>query len=135
MRSKQLQRFNCGNDPELLVSARSHKAAKRTESVQIAGQITEKEQQKKKSLMETNTSNQRDTETDEVHSALYLTVDVGARIQQHLDHGLVPTHAGIHERGHPLWREQAEEELQAAVSLVSLVYKRGSRVLKRTLIT
>lgn len=37
-----------GNDPELLISPRSHKAAKRTESVQTAGQITEKEQQKKK---------------------------------------------------------------------------------------
>lgn len=48
MRSKQLQRFNCGNDPELLIRPRSHKAAKRTESVQTAGQITEKEQQKKK---------------------------------------------------------------------------------------
>lgn len=121
MRSKQLQRFNCGNDPELLIRPRSHKAAKRTESVQTAGQITEKEQQKKKkSLMETNTSNQCDTETDEVHSALYLTVDVGACVQQHLDHGLVPAHARIHERGHPLRREQAEEELQAAVSCFHL---------------
>lgn len=73
--------------------------------------------------METNTSNQCDTETDDVHSALYLTVDVGACVQQHLDHGLIPTHAGIHERGHPLQREQAEEELQAALLLVSLVYK------------
>lgn len=85
--------------------------------------------------METNTSNQCDTETDEVHSALYLTVDVGACVQQHLDHGLVPAHARIHERGHPLRREQAEEELQAAVSLLSRVYKHGSRVLKETLIT
>lgn len=66
--------------------------------------------------METNTSNQCDTETDEVHPAPYLTVDVGACVQQHLDHGLVPAHAGIHERGHPLRREQAEEELQAAGS-------------------
>lgn len=48
MCSKQLQSFNSGNDPELLISPRSHKAAKRTESVQTEGQITEKEQQKKK---------------------------------------------------------------------------------------
>lgn len=71
--------------------------------------------------METNTPNQCDTETDDVHSVLYLTVDVGASVQQHLDHGLVPAHAGIHERGHPLRKEQAEEELQAAVSLVYLL--------------
>lgn len=32
-----------------------------------------------------------------------LAVDVGSGIQQHLDHGLVPTHTGVHERGHPLW--------------------------------
>lgn len=73
--------------------------------------------------METNTWNQCDTETDGVRSALYLTVDVGASVQQHLDHGLVPTHAGVHERGHPLWEKQVEEESQAGVSLVSLVYK------------
>lgn len=42
MRSKQLQSFNCGNDPEPLISPRSHKAAKRTESVQTESQITEK---------------------------------------------------------------------------------------------
>lgn len=49
-------------------------------------------------------------ETDGVQSALYLTVDVGAGVQKHLDHGLVPAHAGVHERGHSLWGEQAEEE-------------------------
>lgn len=67
--------------------------------------------------METNTWNQCDTETDGVRSALYLTVDVGASVQQHLDHGLVPAHAGVHERGHPLWEKQVEEQLQAGVSL------------------
>ena len=53
----------------------------------------------------------RRCETDAVHSALYLTADVGAGVQEHLDHGLVPAHAGIHERGHSLWKEQAEQEL------------------------
>lgn len=48
--------------------------------------------------------------TDGVHSALYLTVDVGAGIQKHLDHGLVSAHAGVHEWGHSLRREQAEQE-------------------------
>lgn len=66
----------------------------------------------------------RRCETDGVHSALYLTVDVGAGVQKHLDHGLVPTHAGVHERGHSLWTEQAEEEL-------SLFYR--FKVLERTL--
>lgn len=65
----------------------------------------------------------RRCETDGVHSALYLTVDVGAGVQKHLDHGLVPAHAGVHERGHSLWTEQAEEEL-------SLFYNRGAKFWK-----
>ena len=31
-----------------------------------------------------------------------LAVDVAAGVQQHLDHGLVAAHAGVHQGGHPL---------------------------------
>lgn len=119
MRSKQLQQqddltvvLTVGTIPHRLSVHIHTKLPRGQKSVQTADRITEKEQQKKKGLMETNTWNQCDTETDGVRSALYLTVDVGASVQQHLDHGLVPAHAGVHERGHPLWEKQ-EEELQA----------------------
>lgn len=45
------------------------------------------------------TWNQRDTAT--VVNA-DLAVDVGSGVEQHLDHGLVPAHAGVHEGGHSL---------------------------------
>lgn len=35
-----------------------------------------------------------------------LTVDVGSGVEQHLDHGLVAADAGVHERGHSLWRKE-----------------------------
>lgn len=31
-----------------------------------------------------------------------LAVDVGTGVEQHLDHGLVATHTGVHEGGHSL---------------------------------
>lgn len=42
-----------------------------------------------------------------------LAVDVGSGVEQHLDHGLVAAHAGVHEGGHSLW----EGGLQAGLFL------------------
>lgn len=35
-----------------------------------------------------------------------LTVDVGAGVEQHLNHGLITAYAGVHERGHSLQEEE-----------------------------
>lgn len=50
-------------------------------------------------------------------STLYLTVDVSAGVQKHLHHGLVPARAGVHEGGHSLWKEQAEQEPLSKLNL------------------
>lgn len=110
-----------GPNSSSTISALSHEADRRgTERVQTAGRPTGKEQQKKGFNGDKNMESMQRWEADGVHSALYLTIDVGAGVQKHLNHGLVPAHAGVHERGHSLWREQAEDEL-------SLFYNQGSK--------